>query len=168
MIATSHVLIGAAAGTAVGIVSQNPVLALAAGFVSHLLADSLPHWDHPDAPKINGDLVFTKKVYIFAITDSLVAFFLILFLWWNQGELQFFHPLAWGALGGYLPDFMDNVPLWRFQIRTLPGFRHFHKLHEWIHLNWMGRYPMPEHWVLGTITQIITVLPALWFIISKN
>ncbi|HYE21992.1 MAG TPA: hypothetical protein VD998_00195 [Verrucomicrobiae bacterium] len=158
MIATSHVIIGGTIGLAVGTATQNPILAFAAGVVSHVLCDLIPHIDHPPEEKdSDGDLKFTKKVYIFAITDSVIAFLITLFLW-----IQFFnfpaitsYPL--GALGGYLPDFIDNIPWWRKQIREYWILKQFHKFHQDIHNVWLKRFPMPENWLLGSITQIITV-----------
>jgi hypothetical protein len=166
MIATSHVIIGGTAALIVGTVTQNPVAAFAVGIVSHLICDTIPHIDHPDAPKIGKDIVFTKKVIIFALADSLLAFFLTLYMWttyFNFPDLT--QPYIWGALGGYLPDFIDNVPLWRFRIRTLPGFKQFHKLHESVHDLWRDTYfPMPEYWLLGSVTQVIAVGASVWYI----
>jgi hypothetical protein len=163
MIATSHVIIGGTAGLIIGSITQNPVAALAVGIVSHFVCDIIPHIDHPDAPKIGDDIVFTKKVVIFALIDSLIAFFLTLYLW-----IEFFNfpslasPYIWGALGGYLPDFTDNVPVWRFQIRTYPGFKQFHEFHSWVHKLWNVKIPMPQNWLLGSITQVIFVGASIW------
>jgi hypothetical protein len=168
MIATSHVIIGGAAGLAVGTFTNNAAAGLAAGIISHLLCDALPHLDGPINPEfIDGDhdkMVWTKGVYAFAITDSLLAFFTTLFLWYHYSQLYFWSPYAWGALGGYLPDFVDVFPLWRFQVRRIPGFRQFHALHKAIHDNWMGRFPMKQYWPLGIVTQLVTVLPCLWYL----
>jgi hypothetical protein len=167
MIATSHVIIGGTVGVLVGSVTQNPAVALAAGFVSHLLCDLIPHIDHPDAPKIGDDLVFTKKVYLFAISDSVLAFLFTLTLWITKFDFPTLAPYALGALGGYLPDFIDNVPLWRFKVRTFPVLKQFHELHHQVHALWQGKFPMPQHWLLGTITQIVFVVPALWFLFTR-
>jgi hypothetical protein len=167
MIATSHVIIGGAAGIAVGAITQNPFAALLAGIVSHLLCDSLPHIDYPPNSKfINDEIVWDKPLYIFAITDSLIAFFSILFLWIFKFDFNFFSVFAWGALGGYLPDFIDNFPLWRDRIHITPLLAQFHKFHLWIHHNWEGRFPPWKHWKLGIATQVVTVLPCLWYILK--
>jgi hypothetical protein len=167
MIATSHVIIGGAAGIAAGaLTGGNPFAALAAGIVSHLICDAVPHWDHPDAPKINGELVWTKAVYIFAVTDSGIGAIFTFATWGLFFDFNFMAPFVWGAGGGYLPDFIDNMPLWKDYFRTKPGFRHFHAFHEWIHDLWQWKYPMPEYFILGTVTQLAVAIPCLWYIFN--
>jgi len=169
MIATSHVIIGGAVGIAVGTVTQNPAVALAAGIASHLICDAIPHLDTPFRMEFKDGYVdqpiWNKKLYIWAITDSLVAFLLTLFLWQRYFDFYFFAPFAWGTLGGYLPDLLDNFPLWSIQIRQFPGLKQFHALHLDIHNLWQFKFPMPDNWPLGTATQIAFVLPCLWYII---
>jgi len=167
MIATSHVIIGAAAGVAVGAVTQNPSLGLATGIVSHFVCDSLPHLDFPPSAKfINDEIVWDRKMYAFAITDSLIAFVFALTAWIIKDSLSFTSMLAWGAFGGYLPDLLDNFPLWRDAIHKIPGFKQFHVFHHWIHDNWRKYYPMPQYWKLGIATQLITVLPCFWYLVK--
>lgn len=165
MIATSHLIIGGSVGVIVGSVTQNPVVALAAGFVSHLICDTIPHWDHPDAPKINGELVWTKAVWVFAFADSIIGGLIALAIWGRVFEFDLLSPFIWGAAGGYLPDFIDNVPFWKNHIRKTTVFKKFHAFHEGVHKVWQWRYPMPEHWMLGTVSQIVFVVPALWFLL---
>ena len=168
MIATSHVIIGGAVGVAVGTITKNPALALGAGIVSHFLCDMIPHLDAPFRLEYeNGQYdrpIWNKKLLFWAIVDSLTAFFLTLFLWNKYFDLAFFSPFAWGALGGYLPDLLDNFPIWYKQIRTLPGFKQFHQIHLAVHNVWRFKYLMPDYWILGAATQIIFVLPCLWLI----
>jgi hypothetical protein len=168
MIATSHVIIGGAVGVATATITQNPIAALFAGIVSHIVCDTLPHLDAPFRFEYeNGQYdqpVWNKKLLTWAIIDSLAAMLIILFLWNRNFGLEFFSPFAWGALGGYLPDLVDNFPLWGKQIRQFPGFRQFHKLHLAVHNLWRFRYPMPDHWILGSLTQIAFVIPALYYI----
>jgi len=167
MIATSHVIIGGAVGAAVGVLTQNPAAALAAGIVSHLVCDLVPHADYPPNTKfINDEIVWDKSLYIFAITDSGIAFLLTLMIWIFKFDFNFAAPFAWGALGGYLPDLLDNFPFWRFQIRQIYFFRKFHALHKLIHDQWRFRYPMPQYWILGTVTQLVTAIPCLWYILK--
>jgi hypothetical protein len=167
MIATSHVIIGSAAAVAVSTVTHNPAMGLATGIVSHFICDSLPHLDFPPTAKfINDEIVWDRKMYTFAITDSLLAFIFCLSAWIIVDNFSFTSMIAWGGLGGYLPDLVDNFPLWRNQIHSLPGFRQFHAFHMWIHNNWRHRYPMPEYWQLGVATQIATVLPCLYYLVK--
>lgn len=166
MIATSHLIIGGTVGVLVGSITKNPAIALAAGFASHLLCDSLPHWDHPNAPKINGELVWTKTVWFFAFSDSIIGGLITLAIWGKLFHFDFLSPFIWGAAGGYLPDFIDNVPFWKNIVRNYFPFKQFHQFHMWIHDNWQYKYPMPEYRVLGTITQLALVLPSLYYLLK--
>ncbi|MGE5392337.1 MAG: hypothetical protein ACM3NH_01165 [Candidatus Saccharibacteria bacterium] len=164
MIASTHVIVGGAVGIAVGAATHNPIAALAAGFASHLVLDAIPHFDHPDVPKVNDELVWTRAVWIFALADSIFAFLLTLFIWLNFYSFPTLTPYALGALGGYLPDLIDNVPFWKQKLRALPVFREFHAFHQRIH-DWEKFLPMPRFWFLGTVTQIALVVPALIYIL---
>ncbi|HEX9503914.1 MAG TPA: hypothetical protein VF974_06380 [Patescibacteria group bacterium] len=170
MIATSHVIIGGAAGIAAGTITKNPAIALAVGIVSHFLCDMIPHLDAPLKIEYeNGEYdrpVWTKKFISFAVSDSLFAFLLGLLLWYKYFGLNLNSVFAWAAVGAYLPDFVDNVPLWSKKIRTLPGFKQFHEIHLAAHNIWRFKFPMPEYWFLGTATQIIFIIPCLWLIIK--
>ena len=170
MIATSHVIIGGAAAVAVGTITQNPAAALAVGIVSHLICDAIPHLDSPINPGIDNAewdrIIWSKGFYAFAITDSLIAFFCTFAIWYIKFDLHFWTPYAWGALGAYLPDLVDNVPLWRSQIHAIPVFKQFYAFHIWIHENWRKYFPEKKYWPLGIATQLITVLPCLYYLIK--
>ncbi len=169
MVATSHVIVGGTLGAIVAQSTNNPIagaaVALGVGMISHLLCDLLPHLDlPPNAKFIGDDVVWDKNLYRFAIVDSLSAFFIILSIWIIKFDFNFVSPFAWGALGGYLPDFIDNFPMWNEKIRKYYPFKQFHKLHLAIHNVWRPRYPMPKYWILGTVTQIAALsLCALYF-----
>ena len=89
MIATAHVIIGGA----IGIATKNPTLGFAAGFASHFICDCIPHLDAPfkiDYTDENYDVpVWTKKLLIFALSDSVFAFLLTLFLWNKYFQIDF-------------------------------------------------------------------------------
>jgi hypothetical protein len=168
MIATSHVIIGGAAALATSVITKNPAAALAVGVAAHLICDCLPHLDTPPNVKFrdDGEVIWDKSLYIFAIIDSLVGFFAVLSIWWFRDHWSIFSVFAWGAFGGYLPDFLDNFPFWRDQIHSLPLFKQFHQFHKIIHNNWLKFYPMPRYWMLGILTQIIVIVPSLWFLLK--
>ncbi len=168
MIATSHVIIGGTIGAIVAKTTSNPeagaAAAVASGIVSHLLCDLLPHLDlPPNAKFIGDDVVWDKSLYRFAIVDSLIAFFLTLAIWYFQFEFNFLSGFAWGALGGYLPDLVDNFPLWKDALRRLPFFKQFHRLHLGIHRTWQPQFPMPKYWLLGTLTQVIAIALCVYY-----
>jgi hypothetical protein len=82
MIATPHALAGAFASR----FGRNPREALAAGVISHLILDRIPHTDYPLA---NRKVLFADLAATALLTATLARR----------------HPLAaTGALGGILPD----------------------------------------------------------------
>lgn len=165
MIATAHVIIGGAVGTAVGLATQNPIAAVAAGVVSHFLCDLIPHLDHPPALKDkNGDLIWNKSLWIFAFSDSILSAIIVLIVWNMFGEYPALSPFVLGAIGGYLPDFVDNVPFWNKYTRPLPGLKQFHSFHERIHKVWTVRFPMEKYAWLGITTQVFFVSIAILFL----
>ncbi len=171
MVATAHVLVGGAVGTAVGYATGSPVLALGAGIVTHFICDAIPHVDHPPAPYKGTDLIWTPSIWAFALIDSTLAALIILFFW-----LRFPPPhepyFVFGAIGGYLPDFIDNVPFWKNYIHKLPGFKQFHAFHEATHSFWRKKFPMPREAVwpkwclLGIVTQLIAISLSLVYLLK--
>lgn len=85
---TAHAAIGAAVGT----YFDSPTLASAAGFVSHILVDLVPHYD---PPLLEKKQLFSTKLCLYFLL--LVDFSLgILILWYC---LQFGTPaMFWGGL----------------------------------------------------------------------
>ena len=166
MIATAHVIIG---GT-VGVLTKNPAAGFLAGVASHLICDAIPHLDGPLYPQYeNGDkdkMIWTRGIFIFALADSLFAFLITLFLWNKYFDLSIVSSFVWGALGGYLPDFIDVVPFWRDTVRKIPILKQFHEFHLALHVSWQTKFPMIHYWPLGIATQLIIALPCLWFIVK--
>src|SRR5258708_19837887 len=107
MIATSHVIIGGAAGIAAGTITKNPAIALAVGIVSHFLCDMIPHLDAPLKIEYeNGEYdrpVWTKKFISFAVSDSFFAFLLGLLLWYKYFCLNLNSLFSLPPVDPYLP-----------------------------------------------------------------
>ena len=68
MILSVHAVIGVAAAQ---MFPENPILAFGAAFLSHFIADALPHWDYPLSSKkedknnvLNEDMVIGQKGFI--------------------------------------------------------------------------------------------------------
>ena len=118
MLTISHVLIGGA----VGVATANPITAFVAGVASHFVADMVPHLDVPPNSRYNsaGDIIFTKQIYAIAITDVVVSGLLVLYLWKTYFNFPDLHPFVLGAVGGFFPDFLDNVPFWNNKLRPVP------------------------------------------------
>ena len=130
MLATSHLLAGAAVGTAIG----NPLLAFILGYISHFLLDALPHFDPGlyRKRKADGSLPeeFARFEYPIAAIDVLLGVFLTMYFWHLHAESS---ALLFGALGGLLPDLFDNVPFWNKQVWKINFLHSMAKLHQTIH-----------------------------------
>jgi len=147
MIVSAHVVTGGAVGELVG----NPAGAFTVGIISHFILDSIPHFDHFDND------CFSWRQIIFTGTDLIVAailMFAVVKLPLNQ--TIFSSSYAWGALGGFMPDMLDNVPFWKKQFLATKFGKFYHHIHNSVH----REQPGP---LLGMTTQIVTI--ALFLII---
>ncbi len=160
MILVTHGVIGAALGR---LFPRYPFLAFLAGFVSHFLADAIPHWHyklfshtrHPDDP-IQNDMVIGKKFLIDLMDIGLdgtagLALPILLF----QGWAGFSHPdwsVLAGAFGGLLPDFFHFVYM---KIRREP-FYSFQRFHVWMH----SKTDIDKKPLIGIGSQLLIIVAA--------
>lgn len=166
MIATTHLLVGGAVGVAVGHVTQNPVLALAAGFSTHIICDAIPHIDHPWHEIGQGKIVWTPAVWTFAIADSLIGLIIIFLLWRELYGFPALSSFIWGAMGGYLPDFISNVPFWSDYSAKLPILKQWYYIHNWVHDLWQERFPPQNIRPFGTLIQLFLIILSLWYLLK--
>jgi len=132
MILTPHAVFGAALASALHL---SPAYALAAGFVSHLLLDTIPHWDYhlksgsrdPLNP-LNNDISasnpnFRQDLMKIAFDACLGVGLSLFFLSLGVG-VPILSVLA-GAIGGILPDALQFVYM---KIRREPftSLQHLH------------------------------------------
>jgi hypothetical protein len=145
MTLTTHAVVGAAAAS---LFPQQPIAAFAAGFVSHLLIDAIPHWQDgstmlrslrtdPRDP-LKTDMILGKKflldlVYLGSEAGAGLALAVGIFCFW------LFHlPLIvifFGVCGGLLPDALHFV-YFKTRSKLLEPFERFH---IWI----QREYPSP-------------------------
>ncbi len=139
MTLTTHALVGAAAAS---LFPAYPYAAFAAGFVSHLAIDALPHWDYGQhlhsiekdpARRMHTDMKFGKHFLrdLSVIgADALLGFVLTFVVAWL---LQIPPEVALvGAGAGVLPDLLQFV---YYKIRTTPfepALHYLQKLHVWL------------------------------------
>jgi hypothetical protein len=176
MTVTAHVLIGGAIGMAVGAATSNPttglIASIVAGIASHFVMDTIPHIDHPPAPRVNNNLVWTPSVWVWGVTDSLLALLVTFGFWTSFFGFPTLTPFLLGAIGGALPDVIDNIPFWNTWLRRQPGFRQFHGLHDATHHVWHRFFKptedltWPSWWVIGTVTQVVAVGLSLWYLLK--
>jgi hypothetical protein len=134
--ATSHALIGATIGLAV----QQPLLAIPLAFISHLAADSIPHFDFmvrgQDILKRNDNELFRRLVLIDAC-GAIIVFSVLAFIV-NDHDLW----RVWlCSLAAISPDFIWG---WRMlgELRThkVKPMGYFSRLHRWI--QWKDSTPL--------------------------
>jgi len=167
MIMTGHLLVGGAIGLAVGTLLPSPVahlslfavpLALALGVLSHHLLDFIPHTDAatfwPDPRRVPWFVVVIVTV------EVMIGFLLTGTLFVAQHTTWAF---AAGAIGGILPDLLDEMPLWqeRFRSSALGGV--FHRWHTRLHCA-----DMAQSWRLGLLIDALVVGGGLWFLLTAG
>lgn len=146
MLATSHLLFGAALGTLI----PDPTVAFVVGVGSHYLLDALPHVE----PGLfrrrdnNGNLrpELERFEYWLAGADVIFGLSITFFIWTAHTHSL---PLLTGALGGLLPDILDNVPWWNQLVWKVPWLHRLAKFHKTIHFptipekRWWWGIPAP-------------------------
>jgi len=120
MLLGAHLMAGAAAGEYI----NNPYLAFAAGFILHFILDAVPHFDTTDDNK------FTFRQIALISVDGIIGL-LIFFVCYRQFSVHKISFLA-GALGGIVPDIIDNVPFWQKIIKNNKFGKKFHSFHAWV------------------------------------
>jgi len=144
---SAHVAVGATVGYFTG----NPALGFVAGFLSHHVIDALPHTDGGSF-KVNVK-DFAKDIRIIKIVaiDLVLMTVIGLFLYTLHG---FYLPMVLGAIGGAMPDIIDNMPFWSPRLRKIFPFNYYHRFHEYFHFTIEN-----EKWLwTGIATQIILIL----------
>lgn len=144
MLTTPHLLVGAA----IGAHFNNPMLVVPAAAASHFVLDSVPH--------LMGFIEvedLDKKDVAFVIGDVVLGVSLVYLLSHNNphGELMWL-----GAFCAMLPDFHHT-----FQVLFGPD-----KLQRYDNLHLKFHYKKPINLIPGIATQVVTVLAAIFFIVT--
>ena len=165
MTLTTHAIVGTAAAS---LFPQMPVAAFAAGFVSHFIIDSIPHWDEghallrspvkDKANELNNDMPLGKDFLhdiVILGADALCGFMLsvLLFHVWLF-QLPLFFVLC-GAAAGVLPDALQFL-YFKTHWRVMTPLQKFH-----IGLQTHVKNPLMVGVELGLIGAILIAL-TLW------
>lgn len=156
MVLATHAVVGA---TVASFFPNNPILAFVFAFISHLLLDTIPHWEYeifslkkdPDNG-LNNDMILGKKFIIDLIrigTDALIglAISLILFLYIShQTTLSI---ILIGVIAGILPDPLQFVYMKTKHKALHPLQKFHHKIH--------GK-KLEIHPIIGASLQIMIVV----------
>ena len=153
MLATPHILIGAAIGKAV---PENFWAVVVLGILSHYLVDALPHFDQAveGKPKI--------KQYIIAALDIVVGV-LALYLILNSkaSNLNLATPIILGAAAALFPDFLDNLPVFSDWLHKNKFFNQEYWFHNKI------QWASGKKWMFwGILTQILVVGICVWYLLK--
>ncbi len=151
MFITTHAAIGALVGVAV----PNRYLAFALGFLSHFLADRIPHGDEHmlDGYK-SGEK--TRRAVAYVTIDSVIAMYVTLMILSNA-PADLHGPMKWGLIGSVLPDLLVGV----YELtKVQPFFRRFTAFHHQNHHLWIGKYrkgkDIPFKW--GVAYQMVAAV----------
>jgi len=164
MIMTGHLLIGGAIGVAAGAllpsISHEPSvwavpLALALGIFSHHVLDLVPHTDAatfwPDPRRVPW---FAVVVVTLEVLSGILL----------TGTLFVAQHTTWafaaGAVGGMLPDLLDEMPLWQSQFRRSSFGGTWHRWHARLHCA-----DMAGCWRMGLVIDALVVGGGLWFLL---
>lgn len=160
MLTVPHTLVGAAIGTLVEGAAGAPALAFGLGWVSHYALDTIPHWERLYRPHdiINWDTKrpvkeWPRHIFLQAVADVLIAAGIIFVVW--QLDPSRNTAVLWGALGGALPDLLDNVPFLNKVVGTIPGFRSFQRFHNHVHISERKQRQCSRY--TGLLTQLATI-----------
>lgn len=158
MLATPHLLTGAAIGILFG--SLPAVIVIA--FLSHFALDAIPHTEtstfRPIAERDIDDQRIDKITYNIAYVDVAVGMIALTLILSNKANIAL--PLA-GAGAAILIDVINHVPLWKKYTRELPLFKQVYQFHKGIHYQLLTKF-----WPVGIITQIVVIGVAIWVLLS--
>lgn len=161
MVLTTHLIAGAAVAQ---VLPNNPAIGFTAGFISHFLLDSIPHWDYPlhsakrdlENP-LNSDIVLNKYFLLDIIKigiDFLLGFSVFMLVFNIDGKLSW--QAFWGAFGGVIPDFLQFA-YFKLRKQPLTGLQRFHSgIQKNKHLK--------NHPILGIFIQIILIIVIVSFV----
>lgn len=158
MLATAHVVIGAAAGLAM----PNTPLAFIVGIVTHHLMDIVPHWDPGSFyyPKNSPEDLSVRDVVI-AVIDLAVAVYIVVQLMTLPALPYEARNMLWGAVGGIVPDLWHHSPLLRRFTRHWSWSGTWYRFHNVFHTT-----VSQKHWWFGIATQLVFAGVAWWSIAS--
>ncbi|MEK7581265.1 MAG: hypothetical protein AAB512_03195 [Patescibacteria group bacterium] len=138
MTATAHALIGASFATII----SNPIIGVPVAFISHFIADFIPHWDAGTNHRNKSNL----RLKIEATFDVLLGFALVLMLFKTQTMQNPVYMFSM-VIAAQLPDWLA-APDYMFNLKV-PPFSWMYKIgHET-----NTRMQLP--W--GLVTQVVTV-----------
>ncbi|PIP21890.1 MAG: hypothetical protein COX39_00555 [Candidatus Nealsonbacteria bacterium CG23_combo_of_CG06-09_8_20_14_all_40_13] len=155
MLATPHILAGAAVATATG----NVPLGIVSAYASHYILDMVPHVDigvFHDKDDENWQL--SKQEIALAAAEIILGTVILIYLVWGK---KFVTLALVGGFFGLLPDLLDNVPWWQNYFRHASWYAPFNFLHQKLQLRLES-----NKWYWGIPFQLIIIGGAIWFLLK--
>ena len=146
MLSTVHLMLGGALGA---LLERTPA-SIAAGVISHHLADCVIHTDtgtfrteDQDEPR------YSRAEAAVAVLDLAVGFTVLCLVSRRHPQWK---PILAGAVAGITPDLIDNAPVIAPRFRATRFGSRYHAMHNRLH-----RTAAPHEWLLGAVTQIAVI-----------
>ena len=151
MMATPHLLTGAAAGA---VLHSRPWVALPLAFASHFVLDATPHLDSNDL--YGSPTGWTWPEVGIAVADFMLGCAVVLLI--SAG--QPWRPMAlWGAFCAIVIDPVNTIPPLSTWFVSWPGTAWLDRFHHGIQ-----PYVSPDNLLLGFGTQALVIAGALWLL----
>ncbi|MBI3384720.1 hypothetical protein HY030_00835 [Candidatus Gottesmanbacteria bacterium] len=145
MISVAHSLVAVSIAAKI----PNPIIAFPLSFFSNYLLDMIPHWDFGYGWRAKSK----KRLFLEGASDVAVSYILVFLIWQKfLPHISLVYLLA-NAFLSQLPDWLE-LPYVLFNVKVQP-FVFFYQIQHLIH----RKLALP--W--GIVTQIVTVLPLLYF-----
>jgi membrane-bound metal-dependent hydrolase YbcI (DUF457 family) len=158
MVGTGHLLIGGAVGVGTSLLLPAPLavpLALGLGIVSHHLLDLTPHTDA--ATFWPSSRPIPRMIAAIVAGELLIGLCLTLLLFFSlHTQLAF----ICGAIGGMVPDILDEVPWWSEGFRKTALGAGWHRWHLRLHCA-----SMENTWMAGIVIDVAVIGAGLWLLL---
>lgn len=148
MNATTHAVIG----SLIVVLVKKPEIALPLAFVSHFIADTIPHFGYPGHEGFGPALKKRFGRWVGVTDPILLVGLFVLLLWLNAGWTVFA-----GALLADSPDLEWLMAFWFYERHGKKPPRspiaHFHEVIQWYEKPW------------GYATEVIITVPGVYLLI---
>ncbi|HYC83020.1 MAG TPA: hypothetical protein VEB60_00520 [Candidatus Paceibacterota bacterium] len=165
MTLATHAVIGATVASAFPV---SPLFGFLAGFMSHFVLDSIPHWDYHLASSrkdeknpLNNDLVMGRAFVsdLLKIGCDFALGFALVFAALKFGHLEdYWLSLYAGACGGVLPDFLQFAYM---KLRREPLIS-LQRFHGWIHAD----LRLNDRPFVGILSQVLVIVMGMALLIN--
>ena len=149
-----------AVGSAVALATRDPYLGFVAAIASHHVIDALPHVDLGSIGIGATNILENKKMLGYLYLDFALGALIMATIVYLVG---FSWTLLAGAVGGILPDLIDNVPFWASRIRKNKFFGAYHRFHEFFHTTIENR----KYFWFGYLIQVFLIAVSFVIIMIK-